>query len=110
LLSHNTRKPHWNVLKHTLAYIKAITHYGIIFKAEGNLNPIGYVDSDFVGCKESRQSTEGNIFIVTGGLVSWESKCQETVALSTVEVEYMAFTRAMSQAIWLSKFFDEVGL
>jgi len=38
------------------------------------------------------------------------TKCQETVALSTVKAEYMAFTRATSQAIWLSKFFDEVGL
>jgi len=53
-----------------LAYIKATTHYGVTFKAEGNLDPIGYIDSDFAGCRKSRQSTEGNIFIVTGGLVS----------------------------------------
>jgi len=93
-----------------LAYIKATTHYGVTFKAEGNLDPISYIDSDFAGCRESRQSTEGNIFIVTGGLVSWKSKCQETVVLSIVEAEYIAFTRVTSQAIWLSKFFDEVGL
>jgi len=71
-------------------------NYEVTFKAEGNLDPIGYVDSDFAGCRESRRSTEDNIFIVIGGLVSWESKCQETMTLSTVEAEYMAFTRAMS--------------
>jgi len=79
-----------------LAYIKATTHYGVTFKAEGNLDPISYIDSDFAGCRESRQSTEGNIFIVTGGLVSWKSKCQETVVLSIVEAEYIAFTRVTS--------------
>jgi len=93
-----------------LAYIKGNPHYGVMFQAGGNLDPIGYVNSDFAGYKESRQSTKGNIFIVAGGPVSWESKHQETVVLSTVKAEYIAFTRAMSQVIWLSKFFDEVGL
>ena len=42
--------------------------------------------------------------------MSWESKCQETVALSTVKAEYMAFTRATTQALWLTKFFSEIRL
>jgi len=42
---------------------------------------------------------EGNIFIIAGGPVSWESKWQETMALSIVKAEYIAFTRATSQAI-----------
>jgi len=50
------------------------------------------------------------IFIVAGGPVSWESKRQDTVALSTAEAEYMAFSRTTTQAIWISKYFDEVGL
>jgi len=67
--AYNPEKPHWNALKHMLAYIKATTHYGVIFKVGGNLDSIGYVDFDFVGCRKSRQSTEGNIFIVAGGPV-----------------------------------------
>jgi len=94
--THNPRKPHWNMLKHILAYVKGTAHYGITYKARSDLNPIGYVDSDFAGCRELRCSTEGNTFIIAGGLVSWESKHQETVGLSTVEAEYIAFTRAMS--------------
>ena len=74
------------------------------------MNPIGYVDSDYAGCKDIRCSTEGNVFIVAGGPISWESKRQETVALSTVESEYMAFTRATTQALWTIKFFAEIGL
>jgi len=52
-----------------------------------------------LGVKSQRQSMEGNIFIIAGGPVSWESKWQETMALSIVKAEYIAFTRATSQAI-----------
>jgi len=75
-----------------------------------SLNPVGYVDLDYAGCKDTKRSTEGNIFIVVGGPVSWESKWQEIVALSTVESEYIAFTHATTQALWIAKFFFEVGL
>jgi len=89
--THNLGKPHWIVLKHVLTYVKNTIDYGITYWAGGNLNLIGYVDSDFTGCKDTRRSTEGTIFIVAGGPVSWESKWQDTVALSTVKAEYMAF-------------------
>jgi len=68
--THNPGKPYWNVLKHMLAYIKGTTHYGVMFQVGGNLDPIGYVNSDFAGYRELRWSTEGNIFIVAGGPVS----------------------------------------
>ena len=48
--------------------------------------------------------------MVAGGPVSWECKRQDTVALSTVETEFMAFSKTTTQALWLSKYFDEVGL
>ena len=108
--SHNPGRQHWKALKHTLLYIKGTSHYGIMYKGDGNLDPVGYVDSDFAGCRDIWRSTEGNIFIVAEGLVSWESKRQETAALSTVEAKYMAFTQASTQAIWLTKFLSEVSL
>ena len=97
--SHNPSRSHWNALKHTLAYVKETIDYGITYRGGGTLNPIGYVDSDYAGCKDTRHSTEGNVFIVADKPVSWKSKCQETVALSTVESEYMTFTHAMAQAL-----------
>ena len=69
-------------------------HYGITYYANGILEPVRYVNSDFAGCKNLRQSTKGNVFTVAGGPISWKSKHQETVALSTVEAEYMAFSCA----------------
>jgi len=108
--THNPGKSHWHALKHVLAYIKGTKHYGIIYRGSEKLSSTGFVDSDYAGCKDTRRSTEGNIFIVAGEPVSWESKCQETIALSTVEAKFMAFTWATTQALWLSKFFDEPQL
>jgi len=48
--------------------------YGITYRAGASLDPVGYVDSDFAGCKTMRQSTKGNIFLVARGLVSWVSR------------------------------------
>jgi len=72
-------------LKHTLIYVKGTIDYGTTYRGRGTLNSIGYVDSDYAGCKDTRRSTEGNVFIVVDGPVSWESKYQETITLSTSE-------------------------
>ena len=108
--AHNPGKAYWNALKHVMAYIKGIINYGITYKGGGSLKPSRYVDLDYVGCKDTRQSTEGNIFMVAGGPVSQECKRQDIVVLSTVEAEFMVFLKATTQALWLLKYFDKVGL
>jgi len=90
--AHNPRQAHWNALKHALSYVKGTLDYGITYFCNSSLCPFGYVDSDYAGDVDGRKSTEGHMFFVGGGLVSWVSKRQETIALSTVEAEYMAFT------------------
>ena len=72
------------MLKHVLSYIKGTLNYGLMYKGGESLNPIGFVDSDYAGCMDTQKSTEGNVFMVAGGPVSWECKRQATVALSTV--------------------------
>lgn len=108
--SNNPGRKHWEALKHTLAYLKGTLDYGITYSRGSSLRPFGYVDADWAGDVDNLRSTEGHIFFMAGGPVSWMSKCQETVALSTVEAEYMAFTRATQQAVWIGKFMDEVAL
>jgi len=108
--AHNPGRAHWNALKHVLGYIKGTLDYGITYRVGSSMDPVGFVDSDFAGCKNTRRSTEGNIFLVAGGPISWETKRQDTVTLSTVEAGFMAFSRAATQALWLSKYFEEIGL
>ena len=68
------------------------------------------MDSDYVDCKDTRYLTEENVFIVIDGLVSQESKHQETVALSIIESEYIVFMCAIAQALQMMKFFTEISL
>ena len=68
--AHNLGIAHQNALKHVLTYIKGTKHYSITYKGGSSLEPIGYVDSDYAGCRDTRRSTEGNVFVVAGGPIS----------------------------------------
>jgi len=92
--AHNPGQAHWNALKHALSYMKETLDYSITYFHNSSLHPFGYIDSDYAGDVDERKSMEGHMFFVGGRLVSWASKHQETIALSTVETEYMVFTQA----------------
>ena len=70
---------------------------------------IGYSDSDYAGDRDTRRSTSGNLFLLGDGAVMWYSKCQTSVALSTVEAEYMALSQATQEAVWLRRLLEELG-
>lgn len=108
--SNNPGRAHWEALKHTIAYLKGTLDYGITYYRDTSLRPFGYVDADYAGDIDTLRSTEGNIFFVAGGPVSWASKRQERVSLSTVESEYTALTHATQQALWITKFMDEIRM
>ena len=64
---------------------------------------IGYSDADWAGDLDDRHSTTGNLFLMTGGPISWLSKKQAVVALSTSEAEYVALNSVTQEAVWLQK-------
>ena len=70
------------------------------YKATGE-NLFGYSDADWASDIDSRHSTTGNVFVMSGGAISWLSQKQATVALSTAEAEYIAMGSATQEAIWL---------
>ena len=70
------------------------------YKATGE-NLFGYSDADWARDIDSRHSTTGNVFVMSGGAISWLSQKQATVALSTAEAEYIAMESATQEAIWL---------
>ena len=75
-----------------------------------NVGYCGFVDADWVGDLDQRRSTSGYVFNLFGGAVSWMSKKQSIVALSTTEEEYMAATHASKEAIWLQRFVFKYGV
>jgi hypothetical protein len=103
--SNNPSRNHWNTLKHCLAYLKGTLDYGVTYHQGATLQLFGCVNTDYAGDSDTSRSTKGHIFFVAGSPVSWASKHQDTVALLTVEAEYMAFTSATQQAMWFFFFY-----
>jgi len=70
----------------------------------------GFVDADWVGDLDQRRSTSGYVFNLFGGAVSWMSKKQSVVALSTTEAEYITATHVSKEAFWLQRLCSSMGL
>ena len=107
----NATDRHWIAAKRILRYLQNTTSHGIGFK--GSSEPptlVGYADSDFAGDTDDRRSTTGFIFMLCGGPVSWMSKKQSTVALSSTEAEYMAACEAAREAIFIRALLAELQL
>jgi hypothetical protein len=102
----NLGKEHWEAVKWILRYLRGTSTHVLCF---GGSNTIlqGYVDSYMAGDKDNRRSTRGYVFIVGGTIVSWISKLQNVVSLSTTEVEYVVSTEASKEMIWLHRFMEE---
>jgi hypothetical protein len=69
----------------------------------------GYCDVDWAGDTQDRRSTTGYVFMLGNGAISWNSKRQPTIALSTTEAEYMATSQGIKEAIWLRQLLEDVG-
>ncbi|GJX92059.1 retrovirus-related pol polyprotein from transposon TNT 1-94 [Tanacetum coccineum] len=70
---------------------------------------VAYTDSDLAGNKDNMKSTSGYLMTFAGGVVSWQSRLQKCVALSTTEAEYVAATEACKELLWLKRFLQELG-
>lgn len=104
----NPTKAHVTAAKRILKYIKGTANYGIIYGSHKNEQIIGYSDADFAGDVESRKSTSGSAFLIGNGTVSWSSERQKSVALSTMESEYMAASNAARELVWLKRITNEL--
>jgi hypothetical protein len=72
---------------------------GIAHSDKHGLQLMGFVDSDFAGCEDSRRSTTGWVSILAGGPVSWSSQRQKTVATSDMDAEYIAGAEDTKEAV-----------
>ena len=77
-------------VKRIFIYLKGPEEFGLSYPKEKDLSLIAYIDADWVGCIDDRQSTSGAVFYLGECLVSWLSKKQSSISLSTAEAEYIA--------------------
>lgn len=84
------RKLHLEAVRRILRYIKDTIEYGILYKKEEKYEIVGFCDADFAGDQDTRRSTTRYVFSLRSGPISWCSKRQPTVSLSSTEFEYRA--------------------
>ena len=93
---------HWTEAKHILHYIKGTMEYGLVYERRGSVQLAGFTDADCARCVEDRKSTSGCCFSIGSRVVSWFSRKQKSVALSSTEVEYMEANMVACEGVWLS--------
>ncbi|PRQ29843.1 putative RNA-directed DNA polymerase [Rosa chinensis] len=105
----NPGREHWEAVKWILKYLRGTSKLCLCF---GGSEPIleGFTDADLAGDLDNRKSTSAYLFTFSGGAVSWQSKLQKCVALSTTESEYLAANEAGKEMIWLQRFVQELGV
>ena len=97
------RHVHLIVVKHILRYLKGTVDYWLKYYANQKINLQGYVDSYWAGSAIDRKNTSGCCFSMGLGVISWFSRKQSCVALSTTEAEYAATCSASCEEVWLPK-------
>ena len=99
-------EPHWEAIKQIYRYLSGTKSFALTFGGvEKGLE--GYTDADRAS-QEHHRAISGYAYLLDGGAVSWASRKQELVTLSTAEAEYVAATHAAKEGLWLRRLIGEV--
>ena len=104
------KESHLSAVKRILRYLKGIMDIGLWYPKSNKFELIGFSDADFTGCRVEIKSTSGTFHFLGHSLVSWHSKKQNSLALSTAEVEYIATVLCCAQILWMKQTLSDFGL
>ncbi|XP_047258451.1 secreted RxLR effector protein 161-like [Capsicum annuum] len=86
----NLGMDHWKTAKKVLRYLQGMKDHMLTYQRSDHLDVVGYSDSDYTGCVDTKKSTFGYLFILYGGAISWKSAKQSVIAASIIEAEFVA--------------------
>ncbi|MCO5551720.1 hypothetical protein L7F22_005224 [Adiantum nelumboides] len=104
------RKPNLDVVRHTLRYVSATLDYALFYEVSTELQLSGFTDADWVGSVCDRRSTSDFMFSLGSASITWSSKKQPTVALSSTEAEYRGVAMAACEVAWLELLLGDLGI
>jgi hypothetical protein len=105
----NPKACHLVAVKRILRYLIHTQNLGLWYPKGSFFDLLGYSDSDYAGCKVDRKSTTGTCQFLGRSLVSWSSKKQNCVALSTAEAEYIVAGACCAQLLWMKQTLRDFG-
>ena len=100
---------HLRAVKRIMRYLVLTPNLGLWYPKGSRFELLGYSDADYAGCKVDRKSTSGTCQFLGRSLVSWSSKKQNSVALSTAEAEYVAAGSCCAQLLWMRQTLKDYG-
>lgn len=103
-------KAHWTAAKRVLRYLKGTIDTKLAYSNDDRNNFLAFCDADWASNIDDRRSCSGYVFMYQGGAISWCSKRQPTIALSTTEAEYMALSSTVQESSWLNQFICQFNL
>ena len=86
---------HWKAVKKVLCYLQGSKDYRLTYRRTNNLEIIGYSNSTYACCKDTRRSISGYVFMLYDGPISWKSHKQSLVTSSTMETEYITCNKLL---------------
>ena len=108
----NPGKLHWTAVKRILKYLRNTKDLFLVYggNPETKLCVTGFCDASWQCDKDDTKSQTGYVFIINGGAVDWKSQKQSTIAMQSAEAEYVAASEAAMEAVWISKFIEDLGV
>ena len=98
---------HWTAVKRIFRYLKGTQNYGLCYSKDDS-GCVGFSDADWGGDLDTRRSTSGYVFRFGGAAITWRSKRQACVALSTAEAEYVALAGTVQESLWLQQLLSDL--
>ncbi|XP_075079660.1 secreted RxLR effector protein 161-like [Nicotiana tabacum] len=99
---------HWQAVKRIMRYLKGTADYAFCYQGGKDLRLVEYSDADHGRDLDERNSTSRYVFLLSDGAISWSSKKQSCVSLSTMKAEYVALASATEEVVWLKKFLEHL--
>jgi hypothetical protein len=101
---------HLTQVKRILKYVSGTCDYGMMYSHCNDSTLVGYCDADWAGSADDIKSTSGGCFFLGSNLISWFSKKQNSVSLSTAKAEYIADGSSCSQLLWMKQMLKEYNV